>query len=46
MRVALVALQGLLRDEDLLPRTVLAGRDILVGWLVVGCSPHVWGCRY
>ena len=43
MRAALVALQGLRRDEDLLPRTVLAGRDILVGWLVVGRSPRVWG---
>ena len=43
MRVALVALQGLLRGGDLLPRTVLAGRGILVVWLVVGRSPRVWG---
>ena len=42
MRVVLVVLQGLRRDGDLLPRTVLAGRDILVGWLVVGRSPRVW----
>ena len=42
MRVVLVALQGLRRDEDLLPRTVLAGRGILVGWLAVGRSPRVW----
>ena len=42
MRVVLVALQGLQRDEDLLPRTVLVGRDTLVGWLVVGHSPRVW----
>ena len=41
MRVVLVALQGLRRGEDLLPRTVLAGRDILVGWLVAGRSPRV-----
>ena len=43
MKVVLVALQGLRRDEDLLPRTVLAGRDILVEWLVVGRNPRVWG---
>ena len=42
MRVVLVALRGLQHGEDLLPRTVLAGRDILMGWLVVGCSPRVW----
>ena len=43
MRVVLVVLQGLRRDEDLLPRTVLVGCDALVGWLVVGHSPRVWG---
>ena len=43
MRVVLVALRGLRRGGDLLPRIVLAGRDILVEWLVVGCSPRVWG---
>ena len=43
MRAVLVALQRLQRGEDLLPRTVLAGRDILVEWLVVERSPRVWG---
>ena len=43
MRVVLVALQGLLRGGDLLPRIVLVGCDILMEWLVVGCSPRVWG---